>query len=430
MRILFVTDFYHPYSGGVEIHVRTIGRELQARGNTVAVATLPSSDRSVADGKHSPADDGGIEVHSVRHSAQAFGARFRHQDRPWAPPFPDPLTCTDLRRVVKRFKPDVIHGHDWLARSALPRIVTGGVPVVTSLHYYTRSCAKKTLWRDNTICDGPELKQCMQCSADHYGRARGTLVTLGLRAGTKLEDRNTKRWISVSEATEVGNGLSGRTNSLVIANPVPSATASAQNGSQRQSTDFLGELDGDVRVDLAPLLEDDDKPFVLFVGDIRPEKGVEVLAAAMRQLQAQGNETPLVIVGERMTSSIDLPDNTIEVGHVDNNVVQQLWRSATVGVIPSQWPEPFGLVAVEAMAAGCPIVASRVGGLAEILADGRADLVEPGDPNALAGAIHRLLDDPERRRQLSTLAKASVDRYAIDSIVDKIERQYQELALN
>ena len=170
MKVLFVTDFYHPYSGGVEIHVRTVAHELVSRGHSVAVATLPAEGRTPSPQHDDRHDDDGVEIFTVRHSAQLLGASFSHEHRQWAPPFPDPVATTGLRRVVRSFEPDVIHGHDWLARSALSRVVTGSVPVVTSLHYYTRSCAKKTLWRNDAVCPGPKIDRCLTCAADHYGR--------------------------------------------------------------------------------------------------------------------------------------------------------------------------------------------------------------------------------------------------------------------
>lgn len=402
MRILFVTDFYHPYSGGVEIHVRTIAHELADRGHDVAVATLgtpgdePARDR-----------DGPVSVFTVAHSAERSGVGFTHEHRPWAPPFPDPLTMHGLRRVVRAYGPDVIHGHDWLARSVLPTTVSGGVPVITSLHYYTRTCAKKTLWYDERACVGPALGRCLACARDHYGAVRGTAVVLGLRAGAALEDRRTAGWISVSAATEAGNGLVGDSRSTVIANPLAQPAP-------RGVVDLPAEVP--------------DGPFVLFVGDIRPEKGLRVLTAGVAHLRDRhGDTTPLVVAGERMSGELDLPDNTIELGHVDHAVVQALWRAATVGVIPSLWPEPFGLVAIEAMAAGCPLVASDIGGLSEILADGRATLVEPGRAERLGDAIHELLTDPVRRAAQAERAEATVADYGVDTIVDAIEERYRSV---
>ena len=254
MRILFVTDFYHPYIGGVEIHVRTLAHGLAERGHTVAVATLPT-----AGDVPQRTEDGPVTVFTVGHLAQRVGARFAHADRQWAPPFADPLAAKQLRDVVRSFAPDVIHGHDWLARSVQPRTVSGRVPLLTTLHYYTRGCAKKTMWRNGAVCDGPQLRRCLTCAADHYGSARGAVITLGIRAARLIEDRRTDRWISVSAATEALSGLADEPSSTVIYNPVPSV-----QGAPATDTPLPSELA--------------DRPFILFVGDIRPEKGVTVLS--------------------------------------------------------------------------------------------------------------------------------------------------------
>lgn len=400
MRVLLITDFFDPYNGGVEIHVRTVADALVARGHEVAVATLPT-------GVDQPARTGDdpVTVFPVEHLMAKLGKGFTNANRPWAPPFPDPLAMVGLRRAVRAFRPDVIHGHDWLSRSVLPRVVSGSIPVVTSLHYYTRSCAKKTLWRDGDPCDGPGLTRCLRCAADHYGPAKGTVVTLGLRVGAALEDRRSASYLSVSAATAAGNGLPPGPGSVVVANPLAPAAAAADRAAAVPAA--------------IP-----DGPFVAFVGDLRPEKGIRVLLDAFARLRGRGSDIPLVLVGKRTTTDVDVPEGTIEVGQVDHGVVQAIWRRATVGVVPSLWPEPFGLVAIEAMAAGCPLVASEVGGLAEILADDRGVLVPPGDAEALATAVARLLDDHDRRTGLADRARASLDRYELEHIVDAIEAQY------
>ncbi|MGH1487983.1 MAG: glycosyltransferase family 4 protein [Acidimicrobiales bacterium] len=403
MRILFVTDFYHPFIGGVEIHVRTLAHALVERGHEVAVATLPTSGDTPQ-----RTEDGPVTVFTVGHLAQRVGARFSHVDRPWAPPFPDPLSVKDLRAAVKEFAPDVIHGHDWLARSAQPGLVSRDIPFVTTLHYYTRGCAKKTMWRDGAICEGPALRRCLSCASDHYGAVRGVAVTLGIRAAGLLENRRTDRWISVSAATESLSGLGDDPSATVIYNPVPSV-----QGPPAEETPLPPELEG--------------QPFMLFVGDIRPEKGVSVLAEAVTLMRAGGNHTPLVIVGERMSSEITLPPGTFELGPVPNPVVKALWSKATIGVVPSLWPEPFGLVAIEAMEAGCALVASDVGGLSEILGEDRGSLVPPGDADALATAMIDLLADGELRQRRSASALVSMERFAVDKIIDQIEAEYHQV---
>lgn len=414
MRVLLVTDFFEPYNGGVEVHVKTIAEALAERGHDVAVATLPTNaeqePRTPGSDGHAAGGSGGrsVRVFEVDHLAARLGRGHADANRAWAPPFPDPLAMAGLRKVVRAFRPDVIHGHDWLARSVLPRVVSGSVPVVTSLHYYTRTCARKTLWRDG-VCPGPGLIRCLRCAGEHYGPARGTVVSLGLRVGAAMDDRRTSRFISVSEFTAEGNGLTGHPKAAVVVNPLsPNALPSGETGSPALPVDIP------------------DGPFLLYVGDLRPEKGIHTLLAAVTRLRRHyGNAIPLVLVGELHAEDLELPPVTVTTGLVDHRVVQALWRRATIGVVPSRWPEPFGLVAIEALAAGCPVVASDIAGLAEILGDDRGVLVPPGDHVALAAALHELSDDPERRRTLAENGRRSLERYEVDRIVDAIDAEYR-----
>jgi glycosyltransferase involved in cell wall biosynthesis len=107
-----------------------------------------------------------------------------------------------------------------------------------------------------------------------------------------------------------------------------------------------------------------------------------------------------------------LPPGVVVHTDVPHDEVLAAWRHATVGLVPSVWPEPFGLVAVEAMAAGVPVIASRVGGLPEVVTDGVTGLlVEPGDAASLADAIDGLLRNPDERALLGRAGMKDVDRF-------------------
>src|SRR5689334_20374052 len=114
MRILMVTDFYWPFVGGVEQHVRRLSQAMVSRGHHVAVVTL-------GDGKLRECErDGRVRVYRVRSLTQRLPWLFKRADRPWAPPFPDPEVVSKLRRILDEEAPDIVHGHDWLARAFLP----------------------------------------------------------------------------------------------------------------------------------------------------------------------------------------------------------------------------------------------------------------------------------------------------------------------
>ena len=149
MRILMVTDFYWPYLGGVEQHVRHLSHSLAARGHSVSVATLGGGDlpRFELDGK--------VRVYRIETGVGRMKGLHTIPHRPWAPPFPDRQATRELMEIINRVRPNILHGHDWLARSALPLKKRSEARFVMSLHYYTLSCAKKSLFYRGGPCTGP-----------------------------------------------------------------------------------------------------------------------------------------------------------------------------------------------------------------------------------------------------------------------------------
>jgi glycosyltransferase involved in cell wall biosynthesis len=133
---------------------------------------------------------------------------------------------------------------------------------------------------------------------------------------------------------------------------------------------------------------------VLFVGRLVPTKGADVLLRAMAAIGA--NVGPLTILGDgperpRLEALATDLDVAVEMrGTTDRDGIAEAMRRAAVVVVPSTYPEPLGLVAIEAMASGAIVVASATGGLVESVTDGVTGfLVEPGDPAALAATIQR-----------------------------------------
>ena len=157
---------------------------------------------------------------------------------------------------------------------------------------------------------------------------------------------------------------------------------------------------------------------------LSPEKGLEVLVEAARSRR----HMTFLIAGDGPqfeTLSRDLPPNVKLLGRLDD--VRPLLFAADVFAMPSR-REGQGIAALEAMAAGVPIVASRVGGLAEMLTDGEtALLVPPGDPEALAAALSRLHSDSRLRHNLAESALALVkSRYSLSPMLERLAALYEE----
>lgn len=396
-----VTDFYWPYVGGVEQHVRRLGHALAARGHHVAVATLGNGELPAE------APDGAVTVHRLRSTTQRASWLFKRADRPWAPPFPDPEVTLGLLSVLEREQPEIVHGHDWLARAYVPLKVARPARFVMSLHYYTLSCAKKNLMYQGEPCSGPGVAKCLRCGVAHYGALKGTTVVAGNWLMSAAERAAIDRFLPVSQATATANGLTDGARYEVIPNFMPEPEPPT--------------------LDVAPYLAQlPAEPFLLFVGDLRRDKGLEVLLAAYAQLPAS---PPLVLIGKEWPETpTTWPAGVQVLKHWPNEAVLAAWPRSLIGVVPSIWAEPFGIVVIEALAAGRPVVASNIGGIPDILEHGAAGvLVPPGDPAALAAALRALVVDPERRAALSRAARRRADAYTAASVVPRIERVYAGL---
>lgn len=150
--------------------------------------------------------------------------------------------------------------------------------------------------------------------------------------------------------------------------------------------------------------------FVLYVGNVEARKGLEHLTWALERL-----ELPLVVVGQvpdRATPA-RLPALAQVLGRLPDELLPGVFGAATLAVYPSVY-EGFGLPPLEAARCGCPVVATRVGALTEVLGDS-AVLVPPGDAEALANALAEVFADAERRAELAVRAEARVARLSWES---------------
>jgi glycosyltransferase involved in cell wall biosynthesis len=179
--------------------------------------------------------------------------------------------------------------------------------------------------------------------------------------------------------------------------------------------------------DTNPLLEQLPKDnYLLFVGDVARDKGIEVLLRAHTEM---GSPVPLVLIGRPVLDfSAGFPPNVLVLQNWPHDAIMSAWRRCTVALLPSLCLESFGIVVLEAMAMGRPVVASRIGGIPDIVVDGETGfLVPPGDLQALRHAIQRLLNDPVLRERMGTLAKQRVVEFQAKTVVPRIERVYQEV---
>ncbi len=403
MRILILAQFYPPTIGGEERHVRNLAVALAERGHDVSVATLRHGDEPAQE------IDGGVRVHRMRGTMQRVSMLFSEQDKQFAPPFPDPELTLALRQIILAERPDIIHAHNWIIHSVTPLKALSKAKLIITLHDYSLVCVQKRLTYEDEICSGPALMKCLQCSSDFYGAPKGIPTLFANWAGGKLENQTVDMFLPVSQAVADNTQLATRhVPYQVVPNFVPDNVAEACS----DDNEFVEQLPKG--------------KYILFVGDIRRDKGAETLLQAYTEMQTS---IPLVLIGRLGKDiSVPIPPNVLVFPGWPHNAVMTAWSRCTLGIVPSLCQDSCPTVAMEAMAVGRPVIASRIGGLSDIVKDGETGLlVPPGDVYALRAAMQSLLEHPERREQMGLMAKEHVMNFQAKTVVTRIEQVYQEV---
>lgn len=176
--------------------------------------------------------------------------------------------------------------------------------------------------------------------------------------------------------------------------------------------------------DVAPAPWDDDRLKILYAGRFDYQKGIDVLLDAVDGLD---DRLSVRLVGDFAVDAHlrlrPLPEGVQHVGWLDRDGVVAQMKSADILVVPSRW-EGFGLVAIEAMRVGVPVLATSVGGLTEILGNGRYGyLVQPEDSHALRQALERL-DRPSLKRMGKAAQQHFLDTYTAERVVRELDELY------
>ena len=151
----------------------------------------------------------------------------------------------------------------------------------------------------------------------------------------------------------------------------------------------------------------------------------------MMDLQAHAElarPIPLVLIGRPKAALPTDLKNVIVVPGLPHDAVMRAWRKSIVGLAPSIWSDPCPTVVMEAMATGRPVVASRIGGLIDLVCHEETGLlVPPGDATALRLAIERLINAPDLRARMGQAAKRRVLEFQAQSVVPRIEQAYRQV---
>jgi glycosyltransferase involved in cell wall biosynthesis len=330
----------------------------------------------------------GIDVHAVaaRIESDALpGVTLHH-----APDlFREQLSPEQRLGEARELRPSVIHLHqfdDPHVLASLQQIA----PVVASVHGYVACTSTVHYFRPGHECTRAHGPGCMPNLAFRgcaHTRDPRTLPPGYKRATTSVQAlRRVDLAISYSSTIDrhlATNGIARRAIVPLFATMRP---ADADGHAQRRR--------------------------VVFAGRVVTPKGVAVLIRAARSVDAE-----FVVCGDgwqlesmrKLARKLGVGERVRFTGWLAPAQLARELAEASVVAMPSLWPEPFGLVGIEAHAAGRPVVASATGGVRDWLKDGvNGLLVEPGDPRALAAALEQLLADPARQREMGEAGRALV----------------------
>ncbi|MHB8157056.1 MAG: glycosyltransferase, partial [Desulfocucumaceae bacterium] len=188
MRVLMVLDAND--GRGMFRHGYILAKELAQKGNRVTIAYIDPEDAiSVEDG---------VPVHRISGITQKMGFLYAQQNVRHHPQMPDRLVIRKLYRIVKDFRPDVIHVHGWVLYSVACLKRYTNIPIVATLHDYGYFCPTKTLLNSNVICESKSRIECLKCGKKHYGYAKDILTVYGVNRYSKMLKTSVDLFIAVS----------------------------------------------------------------------------------------------------------------------------------------------------------------------------------------------------------------------------------------
>lgn len=384
MRLLFVHERFGAF-GGAEANVLLTATELRRRGHTVGLL---------------------------------HGAATGRDEARWQETFPERQALEpgdavrQLRAVVAEFQPEVIFLHKLADLDVLAALADGGVPVVRMVHDHDLYCLRGYKYHPLTrrICTRAASAYCVFPCGGTVARDReGTFPLKWVSYAAKQRELAlNRRFVRLVAATEfmreelLRNGfLPGQ---IEVHAPVP------------RSTPEVIEADFSAR------------NRIVFAGQIIRGKGVDVLLEALQRVRVPFE---CVILGdgshratcEALRDRLGLRDRVFFRGFVSQEQITEVYRGASLAVMSSVWPEPFGATGLEAMRCGLPVVAFDAGGIREWLLDGRNGYLIPWmDRTAFASAIERLLTDKPLARRLGQQGRQWVgERFGFPAYIRGLE---------
>ena len=318
-------------------------------------------------------------------------------------------TVADIQRVAERFTPDVIHVHNTLplvSPSVFWAAGRVGVPVVQTLHNFRMMCPQAMIVRQGHICEDclgkvPWRGVLRACYRDSVPQSAVVAATMVWHRSIGTFRHKVNRFIALNEFCRAKFVAGGLPDDLVVVKPT-----------------F-------VHANAQPVW--DGRRGGLYLGRLTSEKGVPSLLAALNQ----ANLTPEFTMagGGPLEPDVRAALGARYVGFQAPAAVADLLAGAAYMVVPSIWYEGFPRTIVEAYAAGVPVIASRLGSLAEVVKDGETGLLfEPGNEADLAAKLQWAHRNPEALRVMGQAARRTYEtHYTPDRNYEQLLQIYQSV---
>jgi len=426
VRILLLAHRYRPHSvGGVEIHTEVLAAALVRRGHTVAVlTTAPHVGADVAPFSVVQGIDEPVVVHRILHTLDLA----RSYRETWG----DDRFRGPVGAVLDGFAPDVVHvGHPdgW---GVIPFREAGrrGVATSATLHDAKWFCGRGQLVRPPGVrCERVDEDRCVRCLNGQLGRdpVRAALARLAPRllhdaAGRLDDDRD------VDARGEPGPAARRRWRDRQRALRRALLDAAVVVAPSRHYADLAGAHGVNRPIEivpnglprpLAPPRVRGERLRVGFFGNPHPAKGLDLLVRAFGALPPGAAELHVHGTTEGAAAGITAH------GRYERSAVPTLMAGVDVVAIPSEWAENHPLVALEARAAGRPLLVSNLGGLPELVRDGIDGwVVAPGDPEAWGERLALLAASPSQVRRA---AEASPSPPTDDAMAEAYESAWADV---
>lgn len=390
MRVLFVHEKCG-YFGGVEQNIALTARGLTRRGHDCYLAYGERTDKE-------PDPYGAL----FRGAVAAAGLSSSDETR--ATPFAEPFV-----RVFSDIKPDAVYVHK-IPNIDVVRALVGRARIVRMVHDHDLCCPRRHKYfaYSGKVCNEPAGLRCYLDAAfverDRKSRLGLKLVSINDKLGEMRKNRSL-------DALLVGSRF--MQNELLY-NDFPRA---------RVHIVPPAVLPGEIALSEVPR-----EPRILYVGQLIRGKGVDLLLRALAlvktpfiaTLVGTGNAEPGL---RALAAELGLGDRVTFAGWVANAELSPLYRACRVAVVPSRWPEPFGMVGLEAMLHGRAVVGFAAGGIPDWLEDGKTGLLVPEqDESALATSLTRVLSDYDLAARMGAEAYARVRaRFGFETFLDQVE---------